>query len=44
MTIEERRGTAYHEAGHIVVAWALGVKVGASAIGINGGDSEGKQR
>ena len=42
MTNEERRGTAYHEAGHIVVAWALGLKVGASAIGINGDDPAGK--
>ena len=42
MTIEDRRGAAYHEAGHIVVAWALGLKVGASAIGINGDDSAGK--
>jgi hypothetical protein len=41
MTIEDRRGTAYHEAGHIVVAWALGLKVGASAIGIKGDDSAG---
>lgn len=42
MTTEDRRGTAYHEAGHIVVAWALGLKVGASAIGINGDNSAGK--
>ena len=42
MTTEDRRGTAYHEAGHIVVARALGLKVGASAIGINGKDSVGK--
>lgn len=42
MTIGDRRGAAYHEAGHIVVAWALGWKVGASAIAINGDDSAGK--
>jgi ATP-dependent Zn protease len=41
MTIEDRRGAAYHEAGHIVVAWALGVDVGAAAIGINGDDAKG---
>jgi len=42
MTIEDRRGAAYHEAGHIVVAWALGLTVGAAAIGIGGDDSKGK--
>jgi hypothetical protein len=41
MTINDRRGAAYHEAGHIVVAWALGVEVGAAAIGINGDDAKG---
>lgn len=41
MTIEDRRGNAYHEAGHIVVARALGLKVGASAIGIKGDNSAG---
>jgi hypothetical protein len=41
MTIEDRRAAAYHEAGHIVVAWALGVVVGAAAIGINGDDAKG---
>jgi hypothetical protein len=41
MTIEDRRGAAYHEAGHIVVAWALGVEVGQAAIGINGDDAKG---
>src|SRR5262249_13031115 len=42
MTVEDRRGAAYHEAGHIVVAWALGLRVGAAAIGINGDDAEGE--
>src|SRR5262249_14111988 len=37
----DRRGAAYHEAGHIVVAWALGVDVGAAAIGIDGDDAKG---
>jgi hypothetical protein len=41
MTIEDRRAAAYHEAGHIVVAWALGAVVGAAAIGINGDDAKG---
>jgi butyrate kinase len=41
MTIEDRRGAAYHEAGHVVVAWSLGVEVGAAAIGINGDDAKG---
>jgi hypothetical protein len=42
MTIEERRSTAIHEAGHIVVAWTLGLPVGAMEIGINGDDTAGK--
>ena len=41
MTIEDRRGAAYHEAGHIVVAWALGLRVGAAAIGIDGDHAKG---
>jgi hypothetical protein len=41
MTIGDRRGAAYHEAGHIAVAWALGVEVGAAAIGINGDNAKG---
>jgi ATP-dependent Zn protease len=32
-----RRGTAYHEAGHSVVAWALGLRVVKREIGIDGG-------
>lgn len=42
MTIEDRRGAAYHEAGHIVLAWALGLRVSAAAIGIGGDDSKGE--
>jgi ATP-dependent Zn protease len=42
MTDEHLRTVAYHEAGHAVVAWALGLKVGAVAIGLNGDDSAGK--
>lgn len=33
MTKESHRGTAYHEAGHAVVAWALGVRVAKVEIG-----------
>jgi hypothetical protein len=29
------------EAGHIVVAWALGLQVGAAVIGVNGDDAKG---
>ena len=42
MTIEDRRGAAYHEAGHIVLAWAFGLRVSAAAIGIGGDDSTGE--
>jgi hypothetical protein len=34
-------GAAYHEAGHAVVAWALGLKVGRLAIAIGGDDAKG---
>ena len=39
MTIEERRSTAIHEAGHVVVAWALDLPVGSMRIGCNGDDT-----
>lgn len=42
MTIEDRKGTAYHEAGHVVVAWALGLRVRAATIGVDGDDAKGK--
>ena len=42
MTIEDRRRAAYHEAGHVVAAWALGLRVYAAAIGIDGDDAKGK--
>jgi hypothetical protein len=42
MTVEERRSTAIHEAGHIIVAWTLGLPVGAMEIGLNGDDTAGK--
>jgi ATP-dependent Zn protease len=37
----DRYGAAIHEAGHAVVAWALGLKVRRMAVGINGDDSAG---
>ena len=42
MTIEECRSTAIHEAGHVVVAWALGLPVGSMEIGCNGDDTAGR--
>jgi ATP-dependent Zn protease len=42
MTDGDRRGAAYHEAGHVVVAWSLGLPVGNIAISINGDDAAGK--
>ena len=42
MTVEQRRSTAIHEAGHVVVAWTLGLPVGAMEIGLNGDDTAGK--
>jgi hypothetical protein len=42
MTIEERRSTAIHEAGHVVVAWTLGLPVGSMAIGVDGDDTAGE--
>lgn len=42
MTIEERRSTAIHEAGHVVLAWTLGLPVGSMEIGSKGDDTAGK--
>jgi hypothetical protein len=42
MTVEERRSTAIHEAGHIVVASVLGLPVGSMEIGRNGDDTAGR--
>ena len=39
---QDRRGAAYHEAGHIVVAWALGLTADAATIGIDGDEFKGK--
>jgi hypothetical protein len=38
---QDRQGAAYHEAGHVVVAWALGLPVGEITIGMNGDDAAG---
>jgi hypothetical protein len=42
MKLTERypRGTAYHEAGHAVVAWALGLSVGTVRVDGAGGRTE----
>lgn len=37
----DRRGAAYHEAGHAVVAWVLGIPIGAIEIAIDGDDAKG---
>src|SRR3974377_1324697 len=39
MTIEERRSTAIHEVGPVVVAWVLGLPVGSMQIGCHGDDT-----
>jgi ATP-dependent Zn protease len=41
MVNRDQLGAAYHEAGHAVVAWALGLKVGRMAIAIDGDDAKG---
>jgi ATP-dependent Zn protease len=41
VTVEERRSTAIHEAGHVVVAWALDLPVGSMTVGCNGDDTAG---
>jgi hypothetical protein len=42
MIVEERRSTAIHEAGHVVVAWALGLPIGSMQIGCNSDDTAGR--
>src|SRR5450631_2064977 len=39
---DERRGAAIHEAGHAVVAWALGLRVFRLVIAIDGDITAGK--
>ena len=41
MTSQDRYGAAVHEAGHVVVAWALGLKTRKMAVGIDGDDAAG---
>jgi hypothetical protein len=38
---EDRQGAAYHEAGHAVVTWALGVAVGKITVGVSGDEAKG---
>jgi hypothetical protein len=42
VTLAERRGAAIHEAGHAVVAWALGLRVHRVAIAIAGDVTAGE--
>jgi len=42
MTSRDRYGAAVHEAGHVVVAWALGLKTRKMTVGIGGDDSAGR--
>jgi hypothetical protein len=44
MANADRIGAAYHEAGHAVVLWALGLSVVEIAIGIGGDDAAGKTK
>ena len=41
MTSQDRYGAAVHEAGHVVVAWALGLKTRKMAVCIDGDDTAG---
>lgn len=41
---DRRRSTAYHEAGHAVVAWVLGLSIEGIAIGIDGDETKGHAR
>ena len=41
MSLGDRQGAAYHEAGHAVVASALGLAVGRIEIAIDGDDAKG---
>ena len=41
MTAEERRGAAYHEAGHAIVGLKLGLSLSKIEIGLRGDDSAG---
>jgi hypothetical protein len=41
MTSSDKYGTAVHEAGHVVVAWALGLKTKKMVAGIDGDETAG---
>jgi hypothetical protein len=41
MASQDEYGAAVHEAGHVVVAWALGLKTRRMAVGIDGDDAAG---
>jgi ATP-dependent Zn protease len=41
MTNQDGYGAAVHEAGHVVVAWALGLKTRKMAVGISEDDAAG---
>ena len=41
VTYQDLRGAAYHEAGHVVIASALGLSVGRMEIAIGGDDTKG---
>lgn len=41
MKSQDQYGAAVHEAGHVVVAWALGLKTRRMAVGIDGDDAAG---
>jgi hypothetical protein len=41
MASQDGYGAAVHEAGHVVVAWALGLKTRKIAVGIDGDDAAG---
>ena len=42
MTGQDRYSTAVHEAGHVVVAWALGLKTIKMTVGISGDGTAGR--
>jgi hypothetical protein len=41
MASQDEYGAAVHEAGHVVVAWALGLKTRRMAVGVDGDDAAG---
>jgi ATP-dependent Zn protease len=41
-TSDDLSGTTFHEAGHAVVAWSLGIPVARIAIGVDGDEAAGE--